>query len=218
VDLQRQSSSGGLDSGAVLAEFEEVEGLTMGDSMNETLTVIHKRRSIRLFKDEQIKKEELDAIVEAGLCAPSANNSQDWHFTVIQNKSMIAKVNSWVLDEMSKSGTANLQEAIDKDATSIFRNAPTVIIVSSPKKDSFGVINCAAATENMLLAAESLGIGSCWIGMVAILAFSPNASIYAAELESPEGYVPHIGITLGYKLPDVSLTPSRKENLVSYIR
>ena len=69
----------------------------------------------------------------------------------------------------------------------------------------------------MLLAAESLGIGSCWIGMVAILAFSSRASSYAAELEAPEGYVPHIGITLGYKLPDVSPIPIRKENLVSYI-
>ena len=189
----------------------------MRDRMNETLTVIHNRRSSRLFKDEQIKMEELDAIVEAGLCAPSANNSQDWHFTVIQSKTMIAKVNSWVFDEIGKSGTANLQEAMEKGATSIFRNAPTVIVVSSDKRDSFGVINCAAATENMLLAAESLGIGSCWIGMVAILAFSSNVSFYAAELEAPEGYVPHIGITLGYKLPDVSLSPPRKENLVSYI-
>ena len=186
--------------------------------MNETLTVIHSRRSTRLFKDEQVKKEELDAIVEAGLCAPSANNFQNWHFTVIQNKTMIAKVNAWVFEEINKSGTANLQEGMEKGTTSIFRNAPTVIVVSSPKKDSFGVINCAAATENMLLAAESLGIGSCWIGMVAILAFSSNATSYARELEAPEGYVPHIGITLGYKLPDVSLSPSRKENLVSYIR
>ena len=186
--------------------------------MNETLTVIHNRRSTRLFKDEQTNKEELDAIVEAGLCAPSANDSQSWHFTVIQNKTMIAKVNSWILDEISKSGTANLQEVTEKGATSIFRNAPTVIVVSSDKRDSFGVINCAAATENMLLAAESLGIGFCWIGMVAILAFSANASVYASELEAPVGYVPHIGITLGYKLPDVSLSPPRKENLVSYIR
>ena len=186
--------------------------------MNETLTVIYNRRSTRLFRDEQIKKEDLDAIVAAGLCAPSANNSQNWHFTVIQNKTMIAKVNAWVVDEISQSGTANLQEAIGKGATNIFRNAPTVIVVSSDKKDSFGVINCAAATENMLLAAESLGIGSCWIGMVAILAFSSSASFYARQLEAPEGYVPHIGITLGYKLPDVSLSPSRKGNLVSYIR
>jgi nitroreductase len=185
--------------------------------MNETLTVIQNRRSTRLFKDEQIKNEELHEIVEAGLCAPSANNSQDWHFTVIQDKSMIALVNSWVFDEISRSGTANLHEVTEKRTTSIFGNAPTVIVVSSDRKDSFGIINCAAATENMLLAAESLGIGSCWISMVAILALSPNVSFYASELEAPPGYVPHIGISLGYKLPDVSLTPSRRENCVSYL-
>jgi nitroreductase len=93
-----------------------------------------------------------------------------------------------------------------------------VIIISSDRKDNFGVINCAAATENILLAAESLGIGSCWIGMVAILAFSSNVSSYALALEAPEGYIPHIGITLGYKLPDDNPLPLRKKNLVSYIR
>lgn len=71
--------------------------------MNETLKSIHQRRSIRLFKDKQIKKEELDAIVEAGQYAPSANNSQTWRFTVIQRKEMIEKVNTWLLEEVEKS-------------------------------------------------------------------------------------------------------------------
>ena len=95
----------------------------MRDRMNETLAAMHSRRSTRLFKDEQIKKDELDAIVEAGLYAPSANNSQSWHFTVIQDRTMIAKVNSWVVNEISISGTANVQEGMEKGA-SIFRNLP----------------------------------------------------------------------------------------------
>ena len=73
--------------------------------MNETLKVIRNRRSIRNFMDEQIKKEELDAILEAGLYAPSGMNSQDWHFTVIQNRKMIDTVNEWILPEIKKRST-----------------------------------------------------------------------------------------------------------------
>jgi len=68
--------------------------------VNETLKVIRNRRSIRNSKDEQIKEEELAAILEAGLYAPSGMNSQDWHFTVIQNRKMIDTANEWTLPEI----------------------------------------------------------------------------------------------------------------------
>jgi nitroreductase len=185
--------------------------------MNEVLNTISSRRSIRLFKPEQIGRQDVDAIIEAGLCAPSANNAQNWHFTVIQNATVLEKVNNWILDEIEKSGNANLQEMVEKGGSSILRNAPTVVIVSTDGKDRFSVINAAAATENMLLAAASLGIGSCWVGMVAILAGSKDCDAYARVLQVPEGYVPQIGITLGYKGSPDPLPPQRKPGLVTYI-
>ena len=60
--------------------------------VNETLKIIKQRRSIRSFKDEQIKDEELQAVLEAGLYAPNAGD-QAWHFTVIQNKEMLDRLN-----------------------------------------------------------------------------------------------------------------------------
>lgn len=54
--------------------------------MNKVLEVIKSRRSIRRYLPEQIKQNELDAIIEAGLYAPSAHNDQPWHFTVIREK------------------------------------------------------------------------------------------------------------------------------------
>lgn len=185
--------------------------------MNDVLKAISTRRSIRLFKPEKLRQEDVDAIVEAGLYAPSANNAQNWYFTIIQNRAMIEKVNKWILDEIEISGNANLQEIIKRGSGSIFRNAPTVIIVSTDRKDRFGVINAAAATENILIASESLGIGSCWIGMAAILSGSKNVESYAKELHLPDGYAPQIGITLGYKEGVNPPAPERKLNLVSYI-
>ena len=92
--------------------------------MNEVLKTIQNRRSIRTFKNEQIKRQDLNAIIEAGLGAPSANNSQNWHFTAIQNMEVIMKVNSWVLDEIEQSGNARLYEITEKRMGNVFGDAP----------------------------------------------------------------------------------------------
>lgn len=185
--------------------------------MNETLRVIKSRRSIRLFKDEQIKKEELEAIVEAGLYAPSATNAQNWHFTVIQSKPMIETVNRWILEEIEKSNDARLEEIAERSHGRIFRNAPTVVIASADANDNYGAINAAAATENMLIAAESLGIGSCWIGMVRLLASGESFFMYAKKLQLPKGYAPQNGVTFGYKDSTNVPAPPRRQDSVSYI-
>ncbi|MDA3845843.1 MAG: nitroreductase family protein, partial [Vallitaleaceae bacterium] len=57
--------------------------------MNQVIETIKNRRSTRKFKPEQLEKEQLEAIIEAGLFAPSAHNEQSWYFTVIQNKELI---------------------------------------------------------------------------------------------------------------------------------
>jgi nitroreductase len=185
--------------------------------VNDTLNSILNRRSIRLFKDEQLKLEDVDAIVEAGLYGPSANNAQDWHFTVLQNKEMIEKVNKWLLDEVEISENHKLQEIVKRNGGRFFRNAPTIVIVSTEKKSRFAVVNAAAATQNMLIASESLGIGSCWIGSVELLSISAHVDSFAKELLLPEGYVPQFGITLGYGEGASPIAPERKKDLVSYI-
>jgi nitroreductase len=185
--------------------------------MNEVLKTITRRRSVRRFRAEQLTRHDLDAIVAAGLCAPSANNAQDWYFTVVQNGAMCAKINRWILDEIESSGNAGLQELVMRGGGTIFRNAPTLIIVSTKKSNQSGIINAAAATENMLIAAESLGIASCWIGMISMLAGSKLADTYAKELHLPDGYMPQNGVTLGYReSPHPPDPPPRRQNLVSY--
>ncbi|MGO8693087.1 MAG: nitroreductase family protein [Rectinemataceae bacterium] len=185
--------------------------------MNEVFNAILERRSVRAFKDEKIRKAELDAIIECGLFAPSANNSQNCHFTVIQNRSVVDKVNAWVLSEINKDGNPILQKVARDTGANVFRNAPCVILVSTEKRDSFGAINAAAATQNILLAAESFDIGSCWIGTVGVLAASRNAEDYAGELQIPEGYALQFGITLGYKLSHDQEIPKKRENAITYI-
>lgn len=186
--------------------------------MNDTLKVIRARRSIRAFRDDQIRPEELDAIVEAGLYAPSASNKQNVHFTVVQKKEMVETISKWIVEEVEQSKIDYLMKIVERSGGRIFRNAPTVIILSSEEKDRFSIVNAAAATENMLIAAESMGIGSCWIGMVAVLAGSSNIEKYRKALMLPDGYIPQNGITLGYKASPNPEAPERNKNIVSYIK
>jgi nitroreductase len=123
----------------------------------------------------------------------------------------------WLLDEVENSGNPDLQEIVKRNGGRFFRNAPTVIIVSTEKKHRFGVINASAATENMLIASKSLGIGSCWIGSVEMLSASKHVDFFAKELQLPDGFTPQFGITLGYGEGASPPVPERKRNLVSYI-
>jgi nitroreductase len=68
--------------------------------MNRTLEILKERRTTRKFKSEQLKDEEIEAIIEAGLYAPSAHNQQSWHFTVIQNKELIKDLNTATKNEL----------------------------------------------------------------------------------------------------------------------
>ncbi|HUI70779.1 MAG TPA: nitroreductase family protein [Spirochaetia bacterium] len=182
--------------------------------MNEVMRTIVERRSVRAFTDQPIKKADVDSILECARYAPSANNTQNWHFTAIHSQAMIERVNGWIVEELKASGNPNYERMLERSNGRIFRNASCVIIVSTEKSDRFGVINASAATQNILLAAASLGIGSCWIGTVGALAMSKQAGKYASELRLPPGYSPYFGVTLGYAASQDLEAPPRRQGVV----
>jgi len=118
--------------------------------MNETIKTLLERRSIRKFKPEQIKEEELNAILKAGIYAPSGANQQSALFVVIQDKETLKK--------LSAMNAAVLGKNIDP-----YYNAPIVILVFADKSKITPVEDASLALGNMLNAAASLGIGSCWV-------------------------------------------------------
>ncbi|MEI6100353.1 MAG: nitroreductase family protein [Eubacteriales bacterium] len=184
--------------------------------MNEVLTAIKNRRSIRKYKEEQIGEQELQYILEAGLYAPSAHNDQSWHFTVIQNKELLVRMNA-----IAKEGMANSPfEWMNKMATSpgftVTYNAPTLIVVSGRKDAMAYQVDCSAAIQNMLIAAESLGIGSVWLGLMRFYYLQEEA---ASALGIPQGYEPFYAVSLGYKAEEgKQAAPPRIKDAVNYIR
>ena len=196
--------------------------------MNQVLETIKNRRSIRNYSDKQIREEELKAIIEAATFAPSGHNCQPWYFTVIQNKKMIELMNEKIKKQMLLPSYKWANKMGESAQYHVFHKAPTVIVVSGDKKASSPLplagtdyyytplVDCAAAIENMLLAAESFGIGSCWLGLVNLFFELPEVK----KLNIPDDYQPYFAVTLGYKNVVVShqTAPKRRTGTVDYIR
>lgn len=185
--------------------------------MNEVIQNILNRRSIRAYSEEQIKQEELDLIIQAGLYSPSACNGQPWHFTVVKNKDIINTLSVESKKEFVNSENELFRKMATSEQFNLFYHAPCVIVVSGEKCSEFAPVDCAAATENMLLAAESMNIGTCFIGLVAFLFRSKRVDEFAKMLEIPENYEPYHAISLGYKKYPDPKPPKRRENTVNYI-
>lgn len=182
---------------------------------NLVLDTIMKRRSVRSYKDDQIKEDELQAILDAGIQAPSANNCQPWYFTVIQDNVFIQYMNEKSKEIMINSEDERISNA-GKGNVNLFYNAPTLIIVSGKENEVSAKVDSSAAIENMLLAAESLGIGGVWIGMIRFF-ISDNKEV--KKLNIPDGYRPFYAVALGYKKDDAISGPTkRNKDVVGYIR
>jgi len=186
--------------------------------MNETLKNIGNRRSTRAFLPEQINASHLTDIIDAGIYAPSANNKQPWHFTIVQRKDIIDRLSDAFKELARKSDNEYIRRLADNEKFHVFYNAPTVVLVSGDVTNNSAPVDCAAAVENMLIAAESLEIGSCWVGFIAYLLNSEEGAEFLKELEIPAGFKQIHSFCLGYKKIEITNAPTRKENTVNYIK
>jgi nitroreductase len=167
---------------------------------NEIIQVIKQRRSIRNYKNELIKQEELETIIEAALYAPfGGGETQDINFTVIQNKDLLEKINKMAKDVAKISELEWFKDLGNDKNFNCLYNAPTLIILSCNKNSMCPESDASMAVQNMLLAAESIDIGSCCL-YFPLLAFDfePRADLMNL-LKIPEEYKPIFSLVLGYK-------------------
>lgn len=184
--------------------------------MNEVLNVIKQRRSIRKFESRQVGEADVEAIIEAGIYAPTANNEQPWHFTVIQNPEFLREINDTVRSTMAASDIEWVKKMGENPAFQVTYGSPTLIVVSGRTDGMSWKVDCSAAIENMLLAAQSLGLGTVWLGLMRHFFSQPDA---ATRLGIPEGYEPFYGVSVGYSaLKGTPASPKRKMDVVNYIR
>jgi nitroreductase len=193
--------------------------------MNEVIKCILERRAIRRYKPEQISKEELDLILQAGMYAPSASGRQDVIMVVSQSQKInetLGKINKSCFQSRMLPGTfpvSKEQPSIADDTTiaSAFYGAPTVITLFGGKGSSHGISNCSVSVENMMLAAHSLGIGSCMIARARETFESDYGKQLLEKWQIDEQYEPIFHVTLGYRDGEPPKAKPRKENRIKYV-
>lgn len=186
----------------------DVPAQTKNDISNEVINTIMARRSVRKYLDKTVEHEKLEAIVRCGINAPSGMNKQPWVVCVVENQQLINAVN-----EVYK---AKNPDAVSRDANfkNMFRNAPNIICVCTPAQGG-GELDAGLLGENMMLAAQSLGLGTCCLGgPVRFLNSEPAAKFFLDCLNMPADYKLNYIIAIGY--PDEQ--PEAKPRDTSKVR
>ncbi len=161
----------------------------------EALEAILSRRSIRRFRADDIDDEHIHQMLAAGFAAPSAHNERPWHFIIIRERE-------------------TLRELVRVHPyAGMLSHAPLAILVCADlalRKDDtvdYWVQDCAAATENILLAAHGMGLGACWLGMYPR---ENRVAILKTLLDLPESVIPFCAIAVGK--PAETKPPSQRES------
>jgi nitroreductase len=191
---------------------------------NAVLKCIHERRSTRRFTDRQISSEQLEALLEAAIWAPSGGNNQSWLFTAIQKKEVLLHLNQlvregfqhWIPDD-DYPGKQAMKKVSQKEGYNFYHNAPTLIIASNKPNYENAMADCALALQNIFLAAQSLGLGSCYINQLHWLRDDPQVRAYLFELGIPKAHTICSSAAVGF-IAKESSAPVRKEGTIHIIR
>jgi nitroreductase len=149
----------------------------------DTLTIIHRRKSVRHFTGEPVSAEALETLLQAGMAAPSAVNCQPWEFLTVTDRSMLHRLG----DELPF-------------AKMLFAAWAAVVVCGRPelahnRMTEYAVIDAALAAENILLAAEAIGLGAVW---TAAYPYPERMQTVRAALGIPASVIPLCVIPVGH--------------------
>lgn len=171
--------------------------------MNDTIRAIEKRASIRKFTDEPLSAEQRQALMNAAMAAPSGMNRQPWHFSFVEDKAIIGEIESYLVDHVMSGDNEFFKMIVERNGRRIFFNGALVVFLSTNNGES--LVDAGVAIESIVIAAESMGLGSCIVGGCRD-AFELERGDYFKQLvKFPEGYEFVVGAVIGH--PAVSAKP-----------
>jgi len=193
--------------------------------MNAVIQAIKKRRSVRSYTRDRIPHEVLETLLEAATWAPTGANMQQWRFVVVESPEMlerfitVADEQYWAWANKQKDSwlgkiRAQLDQTLsadDPDYDPVFYGGSAIVWVIATR--SGAATECAAACQNMMLAAHSLGLASCWVGFGNMARTDPELE---ALLELGEKEKPLEPIVFGYP-KDVTEAPEKKPAVVKWL-
>ena len=202
--------------GRVLKRYEPTDKMTDIEAdicmeVNPVLSSIMARRSIRKYLDKPVEHEKLEVIVKCGINAPSGANRQPWIVRVVEDQKLIADVT-----EVYRQANAE-QVKRDKDFKNMFRNAPNLICICTPANGG-GELDAGLLGENIMLAAQSMGLGTCCLGgPVRFLLSNEKCKFFLDRLDIPADYTLNYIIAIGYPDEQSDAKP-RDASKVKYIK
>lgn len=162
---------------------------------------LFERRSIRAYKAEQIKENELDYVLKAALYAPTGRNFQSTMMVAVQNSELVSRLSKMNAEIMG----------VDSDP---FYGAPTVVIVFADTNIPTHFEDGCLAMGNMLNAAYETGLGSCWIHRARQMFDSDEGKVLMKEWGVPESYVGIGNCILGYADCETPVAAPRKDGRI----
>ena len=195
----------------------------------DALEAILTRRSTRVYRPDAVETEKIEKILEAARQAPSGGNNQTNHFIVIRNQEVLRKLALMAEEafdgmEITKDTYKSLKNSITlskRGGYVFYYNAPVLIVVANRRDYGNNIADCACAIENMMVAANSLDLGSCWINQLKWLNEEPGIVDYLCSLGMKEDERVYGSVIIGYPatdsgLPNRNLMP-QKGNEVTFI-
>jgi nitroreductase len=180
---------------------------------NEAIKNIYTRRSIRNYSGKNVSKNIIKELLNAAVMAPSAMNTQPWHFSIVSGQDKVMHFSQLAVNEHKILGGL-IQHGINLTVKSIFYNAPLLIIISGKKGYEWLKDDTNLAVQNMFLAAKSLGLGSCWIGFGMAL---NNSKTARKELGIPKDFEISAVLIFGYPMKEKNIIPKRAPKILKWI-
>ena len=177
---------------------------------------IASRRSAREYMAQAVDERDIRGLIDAAVQAPSAVNQQPWTFTVVRDQNKLDRISqdakAHMLSTMPASGPSDHFRSLLSDPNfHIFYHAPVLILISAIAEGPWIIEDCALAAENLMLAASSIGLGSCWIGFAQSFLNTPDGK---NALGLPGAWVPVAPIIIGHpKAPPPPVPRKRPEIL-----
>jgi nitroreductase len=181
----------------------------------EALQAIFKRRSVRSYKKDPVPERLLQEILNAGSCAPVAGTFQ---ISVITNPDLLLEINDTAKKCMLSSDVPFMVKRASLPGYEPLYGAPVLIVLSSPENSPNAAANTSCAAENMLIAATSLGLGSCYLGSPRLAFSSENGKTLVKKAGIPEGYAFNCGVIVGYQDGEAFKTEGREKVKIEYVK
>lgn len=203
-------------------------------AVSPVIEEIKNRRSIRSYDGRPVPESLVSKLLDSARFAPSALNSQPWKFIIVSDRGVIKKL-SEAVKRVSRAilalypllrifarklsdprVEAVLRKTAGSEKDTVFYDAPLLVFITAAKNDGSALRDCIFAAQNMMLAAHSVGLGSCFIGRGELLRLSPNAR---KLIGLPKGRDIAASIVFGYPRGEIPPAPPRRDgDMVNWIK